>query len=174
MITAKDPRPATRPTSPWRDRTYLAYVATDTVLFLDDAVFKVGLPLWIVHVSTVPQGLVPLLLVLNNVLVVALQVPLARFGATTAAARALLIPLSVAFALGGTAMTASATGGTRAAPCSSPLRPCSSPSPRCSTRRSPGSSPSPWPPTPPKAPTSVSTAWPRPPSAASDHSPSPP
>ncbi|WP_327313718.1 MFS transporter [Streptomyces sp. NBC_01235] len=116
VITAKDPRPATRPTSPWRDRTYLAYVATDTVLFLDDAVFKVGLPLWIVHVSTVPQGLVPLLLVLNNVLVVALQVPLARFGATTAAARALLIPLSVAFALGGTAMTASATGGTRAAP----------------------------------------------------------
>jgi hypothetical protein len=38
-------------------------------------------------------------------------VPLARFGATTAAARSLLLPLSAAFALGGVAMTLSATGG---------------------------------------------------------------
>jgi MFS family permease len=102
--------PTTKPTGPWRDRTYLAYVATETVLFLDDAVFKVGLPLWIAHTSHTPHGLAPLLLVLNNVMVVALQVPLARFGATTAAARALLIPLSAAFALGGAAMALSATG----------------------------------------------------------------
>jgi hypothetical protein len=52
-----------------------------------------------------------LLLVLNNVMVVALQVPLARFGTTTAAARSLLVPLSAAFALGGAAMALSATGG---------------------------------------------------------------
>ncbi|WP_405857287.1 hypothetical protein [Streptomyces sp. NBC_01515] len=32
-----------KPPNLWRDRTYLAYVATETVLFLDDAVFKVGL-----------------------------------------------------------------------------------------------------------------------------------
>ncbi|MFC4504651.1 MULTISPECIES: MFS transporter [Streptomyces] len=115
VSTSKDPGPTTTPTSPWRDRTYLAYVATDTVLFLDDAVFKVGLPLWIAHSSTAPHGLAPLLMVLNNVMVVALQVPLARFGATTAAARALLLPLSAAFALAGTAMAASATGGTAAA-----------------------------------------------------------
>ncbi|MFF9279209.1 MFS transporter [Streptomyces griseosporeus] len=106
------PTPTTKPTGPWRDRTYLAYVATETVLFLDDAVFKVGLPLWIAHTSHAPHGLAPLLLVLNNVMVVALQVPLARFGATTAAARALLIPLSAAFALGGAAMALSATGST--------------------------------------------------------------
>ncbi|MER5755826.1 MFS transporter [Streptomyces sp. NPDC002088] len=110
VATSKDPSP-TKPTNPWRDRTYLAYVATETVLFRDDAVFKVDLPLWIAHASDVPQGLAPLLLVLNNVMVVALQVPLARFGATTAAARKLLIPLSAAFAPGGATMALSAAGG---------------------------------------------------------------
>ncbi|MFF4357739.1 MFS transporter [Streptomyces sp. NPDC001604] len=112
VATSKTGAPATKPagTNPWRDRTYLAYVATETVLFLDDAVFKVGLPLWIAHAGNAPHGLAPLLLVLNNVMVVALQVPLARFGATTAAARALLLPLSAVFALGGVAMALSATG----------------------------------------------------------------
>jgi hypothetical protein len=74
-------------------------------------VFKVGLPLWIAHSDQAPHGLAPLLMVLNNLMVVALQVPLARFGATTAAARSLLLPLSAAFALGGVAMALSATGG---------------------------------------------------------------
>ncbi|MFD9463790.1 MFS transporter [Streptomyces sp. NPDC060027] len=111
IATSKDPVPTTRPAGPWRDRTYLAYVATETVLFLDDAVFKVGLPLWIAHSDHAPHGLAPLLMVLNNVMVVTLQVPLARFGATTAAARALLMPLSAVFALGGVTMALSATGG---------------------------------------------------------------
>ncbi|MFE9877106.1 MFS transporter [Streptomyces sp. NPDC005784] len=111
ITTSKDPVPATPPASPWRDRTYLAYVATETVLFLDDAVFKVGLPLCIAHSDRAPHGLAPLLMVLNNVMVVTLQVPLARFGATTAAARALLIPLSAFFALGGVTMALSAKGG---------------------------------------------------------------
>ncbi|MDL5200296.1 hypothetical protein [Streptomyces sp. ALI-76-A] len=39
------------------------------------------------------------------------QVPLARFGTTSAAARALLAPLAAAFAVGGLAMAFSATGG---------------------------------------------------------------
>ncbi|MFD8309031.1 MFS transporter [Streptomyces sp. NPDC059690] len=112
VITWKDPAPGAKTPSPWRDRTYLAYVATETVLFLDDSVFKVGLPLWIAHATHAPHGLAPLLLVLNNVMVVALQVPLARFGTTTAAARALLLPLAAAFALAGVAMTLSASGGT--------------------------------------------------------------
>ncbi|WP_308407527.1 hypothetical protein [Streptomyces olivochromogenes] len=80
------------------------------MLFLDDTVFKVGLPLRIAHTSHAPHGLAPLLLLLNSVMVVALQIPLARF-ATTAAARALLIPLSAAFALGGITMALSADGG---------------------------------------------------------------
>ncbi|MET7383320.1 MFS transporter [Streptomyces sp. NPDC005526] len=106
------PAPTARRANPWHDRAYLAYVASESVLFLDDAVFKIGLPLWIAHASSAPHGLAPLLMVLNNVMVVALQVPLARFGATTRAARALLIPLSAAFALGGATMALSSTGGT--------------------------------------------------------------
>ncbi|MGW2833937.1 MFS transporter [Streptomyces sp. NPDC001286] len=112
ITTSKDPAPSTRTPSPWRDRTYLAYVATETVLFLDDSVFKVGLPLWIAHATHAPHGLAPLLLVLNNVMVMALQVPLARFGTSTVVARALLLPLAAAFALAGVAMALSATGGT--------------------------------------------------------------
>jgi hypothetical protein len=54
-------------------------------------------------------------MVLNNVMVVALQVPLARLGTTTTAARNLLLPLPVAFALGGTTLALSATGGAVAA-----------------------------------------------------------
>ncbi|MFG2942686.1 MFS transporter [Streptomyces sp. NPDC048282] len=116
IVAGSHTQPAsTTPANPWRDRAYLAYVATDTVLFLDDAVFKVGLPLWIAHSDHVPHGLAPLLLVLNNVMVVALQVPLARFGTTSEAARRLLVPLSAAFALGGLTMALSATGGTRPA-----------------------------------------------------------
>ncbi|MGW2422521.1 MFS transporter [Streptomyces sp. NPDC001709] len=107
----------TRPANPWRDRTYLAYVATETVLFLDDSVFQIGLPLWIAHTEGVPHGLAPLLLVLNNVLVVALQVPLARYGTTTAAARKLLVPLSAASAAGGITLALSATGSTLQAIC---------------------------------------------------------
>ncbi|MDO0931458.1 MFS transporter [Streptomyces sp. DG2A-72] len=112
VITSKDPAPTTERANPWRDRTYLAYVATETLLSLHDSVFKVGLPLWIAHASNAPHGLVPLLLVLNNVMVVAFQVPLARFGTTTAAARALLKPLSAAFALGGVTLAVAATGAT--------------------------------------------------------------
>ncbi|MFI9806713.1 MFS transporter [Streptomyces sp. NPDC052301] len=116
-IDAGSTPPGTRPATPWRDRTYLAYVATETVLFLDDTVFQVGLPLWIAHSEGVPHGLAPLLLVLNNVMVVALQVPLARHGTTTEAARRLLGPLSAAFAAGGITMALSATGGTLQAIC---------------------------------------------------------
>ncbi|WOX08194.1 MFS transporter [Streptomyces sp. N50] len=112
LATSKNAPPASKPPNPWRDRTYLAYVATETVLFLDDAVFKVGLPLWIAHAGDAPHGLAPLLMVLNNVMVVAFIVPLARFATTTAATRNLLIPLSIAFALGGATLALSATGGT--------------------------------------------------------------
>src|SRR5690606_7053915 len=88
---------------------------TETVLFLDDAVFKVGLPLWIVHATDASHGLAPLLMVLNNVMVVALQVPLPRFGATTVAARTLLLPLSGLFCLGGITLALSTADGPVAA-----------------------------------------------------------
>ncbi|MFI9003509.1 MFS transporter [Streptomyces sp. NPDC053541] len=103
--------PKTRPANPWRDRTFLGYTATDAALFLDDTILQVAVPLWIVHATAAPAGLAPLLLVLNTVLVVLFQVPLARFGATTPAARRLLVPLSGLFALGTLALAASAAGG---------------------------------------------------------------
>ncbi|MFD3947460.1 MFS transporter [Streptomyces sp. NPDC058579] len=108
---AGDPTP-TPPTSPWRDRTFLGYTATDAVLFLDDTILQVAVPLWIVHATTAPVGLAPLLLVLNTVLVVLFQVPLARYGATTRAARRLLVPLTALFLIGTLALAASAAGGT--------------------------------------------------------------
>lgn len=111
VATSKGAAPAARPGSPWKDRTYLTYVATESVLFMDDAVFKVGIPLWAVSATDAPQGLVPLLMVLNNVMVVGLQVPLARFGATTKAAHRLLLPLAAVFAAAGVAMAASAVHG---------------------------------------------------------------
>ncbi|GAA3490673.1 MFS transporter [Streptomyces cremeus] len=98
--------------TPWRDRTYLLYTATEAVLFLDDVIFSVGLPLWIVHATDAPHGLAPLLLVLNNVLVVAFQVPMARLAPTTRAARRLLLPLAGAFVVGTVALAASASAGT--------------------------------------------------------------
>ncbi|MEU6987724.1 MFS transporter [Streptomyces sp. NPDC046324] len=108
--TAEDRAPAT-PASPWRDRTFLAYTATDAALFLDDTILQVAIPLWIVHATTAPVGMAPLLLVLNTVLVVLFQVPLARFGATSQAARRLLVPLAGLFVVGTLALAASAAGG---------------------------------------------------------------
>ncbi|EXU61608.1 transporter [Streptomyces sp. PRh5] len=106
---ASAPEKTTAPT-PWRDRRYLAYTASEAVLFLDDSVFKVGLPLWAVTATSTPHQLVPLLLVLNNLLVVLFQVPFARFGATPHTARTSLWPLAGAFLVGGAALAASAVG----------------------------------------------------------------
>ncbi|MER7521310.1 MFS transporter [Streptomyces sp. NPDC126499] len=103
--------PKAKPANPWRDRTFLAYTATEAALFLDDTILQVAIPLWIVHATAAPVGLAPLLLVLNTVLVVLFQVPLARFAATTHAARRLLIPLGGLFVVGTLALAASATGG---------------------------------------------------------------
>ncbi|WP_329618513.1 MFS transporter [Streptomyces sp. S465] len=108
-----EPAPAAEKTAapnPWRDRRYLAYTASEAVLFLDDSVFKVGLPLWSVTATSAPHQLVPLLLVLNNVLVVLFQVPFARFGATPRTARTSLWPLAGAFLLGGAALAVSTAG----------------------------------------------------------------
>ncbi|GAA1145502.1 MFS transporter [Streptomyces javensis] len=107
--SASAPRRTTAP-NPWRDRRYLAYTASEAVLFLDDSVFKVGLPLWAVTATSTPHQLVPLLLVLNNLLVVLFQVPFARFGATPHTARTSLWPLAAAFLAGGAALAASAVG----------------------------------------------------------------
>ncbi|MGI5354021.1 MFS transporter [Streptomyces sp. CA-252508] len=108
--TTPAPTVPAKPSNPWRDRTFLLYTATEAALFLDDAILQVGMPLWIVHATDAPVGLAPLLLVLNSVLVVLFQVPLARFGTTPAAARTLLTPLACLFTTGCLALAASAAG----------------------------------------------------------------
>ncbi|WP_328539920.1 MFS transporter [Streptomyces sp. NBC_00344] len=112
---SKDPEPDGLPSNPWRDRTYLLFTATETMLYLDDAVLQVGMPLWLVHATEAPHGLAPLLLVLNCVLVVFCQVPLARLAPTAGRARALLIPLAACFVAGCLAMSVSVRGGPLAA-----------------------------------------------------------
>jgi MFS family permease len=103
--------PRAKPGSPWRDRVYVAYTATEVALFADNTLLQVAVPLWIVHATAAPAGLAPLLLVLNTVLVVLFQVPLARFGATARDARRLLVPLGGLFLVGTVALTVSAAGG---------------------------------------------------------------
>ncbi|WP_323185427.1 MFS transporter [Kitasatospora sp. NBC_01287] len=65
-----DPSPGP---SPWRDRGYLLFVLLDIPMCLDDSVLNVGLPLWLVHHTSAPHAFVPAFLVVNTVLVVALQ-----------------------------------------------------------------------------------------------------
>ncbi|MEW2139916.1 MFS transporter [Streptomyces sp. NPDC005409] len=59
--------------SPWRDRGYLRFVLLDVPMNLDDSILTVGLPLWLVSHTTAPHALIPAFLVINTVLVVALQ-----------------------------------------------------------------------------------------------------
>ncbi|MFJ2788843.1 MFS transporter [Streptomyces sp. NPDC093249] len=105
------PTPTAKPSSPWRDRGFLAFTAGDAVFFLHDSILQVALPLWIVHATDAPVGLAPLLMVANSALVVLFQVPLSRFATTTEAARRLFRPLAVLFAVTTLAVAASALGG---------------------------------------------------------------
>ncbi|MFI8181782.1 MFS transporter [Actinacidiphila glaucinigra] len=102
------PRSKAPATGPWRDRGYLAYTATETLLFLDDTALNVGLPLWIATATAAPHSLVALLFVLNNVLVVLFQVRLSRLGDEPRRAAASLPLLGVAFLVAGGAMAVSA------------------------------------------------------------------
>ncbi|MFJ8885075.1 MFS transporter [Streptomyces sp. NPDC102402] len=111
VATAGPSAARTGKATPWRDRHYLAFTGSETLLFLDDSILQVGFPLWIAHATDAPVGLAPLVLVLNSVLVIALQVPLSRFAETSAAARRLLVPIGAAFLAGGVALAASAGGG---------------------------------------------------------------
>ncbi|MER6450356.1 MFS transporter [Streptomyces venezuelae] len=65
--------PAKAGPSPWRDRGYLRFVLLDVPMNLDDSILAVGLPLWLVGHTAAPHALIPAFLVLNTVLVVALQ-----------------------------------------------------------------------------------------------------
>ncbi|MER5497245.1 MFS transporter [Streptomyces sp. NPDC002466] len=67
-----------RRTGPWRDRGYLGFVLLDIPMNLDDSILAVGLPLWLVERTSAPHALVPAFLVINTVLVVALQLGVSK------------------------------------------------------------------------------------------------
>ncbi|MFE2549867.1 MFS transporter [Streptomyces sp. NPDC059355] len=74
VAEAADVPGAGRPgANPWRDRGYLRFVLLDIPLCLDDSILGVGLPLWLIEHTDAPHAVVPAFLIINTVLVVALQ-----------------------------------------------------------------------------------------------------
>lgn len=64
--------------SPWRDPRYLLFSAFAAVFGIQFVVLNVGIPLWVAHDTVAPEFLVSIMFIVNTVLVIALQVPLAR------------------------------------------------------------------------------------------------
>ncbi|HZW42711.1 MAG TPA: MFS transporter, partial [Agromyces sp.] len=71
-------RRALRRHSPWRDPRYLALTALSAVFGMQFGVGEIGVPLWIANHTEAPEVLVAAVLILNTVIVVLFQVPLAR------------------------------------------------------------------------------------------------
>ncbi|HEU5332239.1 MAG TPA: MFS transporter [Actinocrinis sp.] len=81
-----------RRSNPWRDRGYLLFVLLDIPMCIDDSVLNVGLPLWLVTRTSAPHALVPGFLIVNTVMVVALQVGVSsRAEGPRGATRAVLV-----------------------------------------------------------------------------------
>ncbi|MEU6710641.1 MFS transporter [Nonomuraea sp. NPDC046802] len=76
-MTAVRERTASTGPSPLRDRTYIASVACNTVVATQFGLLTVGMPLW-VATTDAPTAIVSVLLVLNTVVVAALQVRASR------------------------------------------------------------------------------------------------
>ncbi|MCT9933586.1 MFS transporter [Planotetraspora sp. A-T 1434] len=74
------------------DRRYLAMTVANGVLTTHMTLLSVGLPLWIISATDLPELTVPLLFGVNTVLAVLLQVPVsARVDTTLSAARSLAV-----------------------------------------------------------------------------------
>lgn len=96
-----------RGSSPWRDRRYVAAVACNSVVAMHFGLQTVGVPLW-VATTEAPTAMVAVLLVLNTVVVAALQVRASRgthdvrhAGVTVRRASWLLAAACVLYALAG-------------------------------------------------------------------------
>jgi MFS family permease len=71
-------RAQSRAHSPWRDPRYLAMAALNGIFGIQFALQEIGIPLWVADHTVAPVATVSLLLVLNTVIVIALQVPLSK------------------------------------------------------------------------------------------------
>lgn len=64
--------------SPFRDRRYIALTALCGLFGVQLALGEIGVPLWIAHNTDVPDVMVSICLVINTLVVIALQIPLSR------------------------------------------------------------------------------------------------
>ncbi|MBG6058238.1 MFS family permease [Cryobacterium sp. MP_M5] len=64
--------------SPWRDPRYLGLAALSALFGIQFGLAEIGLPLWVLHHTEAPVVVVSIALIVNTVLVVALQIPLSR------------------------------------------------------------------------------------------------
>ncbi|MGW5237911.1 MFS transporter [Monashia sp. NPDC004114] len=87
------------PRAALRDLRFLGLIAAATVMASSMHLLTVGVPLWVVRHTRAPGGVVGALLIINTVLVVVLQVRLARGSATWSGARRAVISAGVLFAV---------------------------------------------------------------------------
>ena len=71
-------RAESRAHSPWRDPRYLAMTLLNGVFGIQFALQEMGVPLWVSEHTVAPVATVSLLLVINTIIVIALQVPLSK------------------------------------------------------------------------------------------------
>ena len=75
---AADAQAAASARSPFRDRRYLALTVLSGVFGMQFALGEIGVPLWIAHNTAAPDVMVSVSLVINTLIVIALQIPLSR------------------------------------------------------------------------------------------------
>jgi MFS family permease len=82
-----------------RDPRFVGMIAVAAVMASSTPLLTVGMPLWIIHETTAPAGMVGVLLIVNTVLVVLLQVRLSRSSSTWRGARIAVVRGGLAFAV---------------------------------------------------------------------------
>jgi Major Facilitator Superfamily len=105
--------PEERPTAALRDLPYVLVAQVSGLTRLGDTILTIGLPLWIVTRTAAPRGLAAWLLIVNTLLVVALQVRATRRASNATGAAQIQRWAFVALALA--CLTLSPTGGLGAA-----------------------------------------------------------
>ncbi|UOE43965.1 MFS transporter [Agromyces larvae] len=78
VATKRAARRARAAHSPWRDPRYLALTALCAVFAMQFGVGELAVPLWIAHATEAPEVLMSAVLILNTIVVILFQVPLAN------------------------------------------------------------------------------------------------
>ena len=74
----------------FHDWRYVGLASLNSVLTLHMTILVFGIPLWLIHATSAPAGLVAVLMVLNTVMAVVLQVPFSRHATISGGARRVL------------------------------------------------------------------------------------